>query len=415
MLINADMNTHAVNFSALRQDFPILQTTNRNKPLVYLDSSASAQKPQQVIDAISNFYQNDYANIHRGIYELSEHATQLYENTRMQVQQFIHAAHAEEIVFVRGTTEGINLVAQSFGRSQWQSDDEVILSTMEHHSNIVPWFLLQQQIGIKINVIPVTDSGALDMDAYQTLFTPRTKMVAVTHASNVLGTINPCKEIIAIAHANDVPVLIDGAQAVPHILVDVQELDCDFYAFSGHKVYGPTGIGVLYVKKALLDAMPPYQGGGDMIETVSFSTCTFAKIPQRFEAGTPDIAGAIGLSAAINYVQAIGMKSIFAHEQVLLHYAEPKLLAIPGLRIIGTAKPKLGVISFVLDNIHPHDVGTVLDHEGVAVRAGHHCAMPLMQRFGVPATLRASFGIYNNEQDIDALVEGLLLAKRMFA
>lgn len=413
--MNTDLKTQAINFSTLRHDFPILQAKNRNKPLIYLDSSASAQKPQQVIDAIADFYKTEYANIHRGIYELSEHATQLYENTRTQVQQFIHAAHPEEIVFVRGTTEAINLVAQSLGRSCWQAGDEVILSTMEHHSNIVPWYLLQEQIGIKINVIPVTDSGALDVDAYQALFSPRTKLVAVTHASNVLGTINPCKEIVAIAHAHDVPVLIDGAQAVPHLPVDVQDLDCDFYAFSAHKMYGPTGIGVLYGKKALLSAMPPYQGGGDMIETVSFSTCTFAKSPQRFEAGTPDIAGAIGLGAAINYVQTIGMKPIFSHEQALLQYAESKLNAIPGLRIIGTAKPKLGVISFILDHIHPHDVGTVLDHEGIAVRAGHHCAMPLMQRFGVPATVRASFGIYNNEQDVDALVEGILLAKRMFA
>lgn len=402
-------------FAALRSDFPILQGTNRGKPVIYLDSAASAQKPRQVVDAIADFYFQDYANIHRGIYELSERATKLYENARDQVKKFIHAAHTEEIIFVRGTTEGINLVAQSYGRSRWQAGDEVILSTMEHHSNIVPWYLLKEQIGIVLKIIPISDAGAIDMEVYQQLFTPRTKMVALTHASNALGTINPVKKMTAIAHAHGVPVLIDGAQAVPHMPVDVQDIDCDFYVFSGHKMYGPTGIGILYGKTALLDAMPPYQGGGDMIETVAFSQITFAKAPQKFEAGTPDIAGVIGLSAAIHYVQAIGMENIFAHEQALLRYAEPKLLAIPELRIIGTAEPKVGVISFVLDPIHPHDIGTVLDHEGIAVRAGHHCAMPLMERFHVPATVRASFGVYNNEDDIDALIAAIQLSKRLFA
>ncbi len=407
--------TRLPDFSRYRIDFPLLQETNRGKPVIYLDSAASAQKPRQVIDAMADFYVRDYANIHRGIYELSERATRMYEETRETVRRYIHAAHKEEIVFVRGTTEGINLVAQSFGRSQWQQGDEVILSTMEHHSNIVPWYLLKEQIGVVLKVIPVTDSGAVDLEEYKKLFSPRTKMVAITHASNVLGTINPVKEITAFAHSMNVPVLVDGAQAAPHMPVDVQEIDCDFYVFSGHKIYGPTGIGVLYGKKALLDAMPPYQGGGDMIETVAFSKVTFAKTPQKFEAGTPDIAGVIGLGAAIRYMQAIGMENIYAHEQSLLHYAEPKLLAVPGLRLIGTATPKVGVISFVMDSIHPHDIGTVLDHEGVAVRAGHHCAMPLMERFNVPATVRASFGIYTNENDVDALFEAILLAKRLFA
>lgn len=401
-------------FAMLRRDFPILQTNNRGKPLIYLDSAASAQKPQQVIDAITHFYTHDYANIHRGIYELSERATELYEDTRVQVKHFIHAAHAEEIIFVRGTTEGINLVAQTFGRSQWQAGDEVILSAMEHHSNIVPWHLLREQLGIVLKVIPIFDNGTLDMEAYQALFSPRTKMVAIAHASNVLGTINPVKAMTAMAHARGVPVLIDGAQAVPHMPVNVQDIDCDFYVFSGHKIYGPTGIGVLYGKQALLNAMPPYQGGGDMIETVAFDHVTYAKAPQKFEAGTPDIAGVIGLSAAIQYMQSIGMPAVFAHEQALLHYAEPRLLAIPGLRILGEA-PKVGVISFVLDDIHPHDIGTVLDHEGIAIRAGHHCAMPLMQRLQVPATVRASFGVYNNQNDVDALIAGIQLAKRLFA
>jgi cysteine desulfurase/selenocysteine lyase len=405
----------AIDFSLLRQDFPLLQETNRGRPLVYLDSAASAQKPRQVIEAISNFYLHDYANIHRGIYELSERATKLFESARDVVKKFIHAGKEHEIIFVRGTTEGINLVAQSFGRAQWQAGDEVILSTMEHHSNIVPWYLLKEQIGIVLKVIPISDAGELDIQAYKNLFSSRTKMVAIPHASNVLGTINPVKEMTAIAHEHNVAVLIDGAQAVPHMPVDVQDIDCDFYVFSSHKLYGPTGVGVLCGKKKLLDGMPPYQGGGDMIETVAFDKVTFAKGAQKFEAGTPDIAGVMGLKAAIHYLQAIGMRAVFAHEQELLAYAQPKLLAIPGLHIIGSANPKVGVISFVIDNIHPHDIGTVLDHEGIAVRAGHHCAMPLMQRFNLPATVRASFGIYNNENEIDALIEALHLSKRLFS
>jgi cysteine desulfurase/selenocysteine lyase len=401
----------------VRQDFPILQQTNRGKPLIYLDSAASAQKPQQILDAITQFYSNDYANIHRGIYELSERATDLYEAARASVQAFIQAPAANEIVFVRSATEAINLVAQSYGRVHWQAGDEVIVNVMEHHANIVPWYLLQQQIGIVIKTIPVTDAGALDLAAYQALLSPRTKLVAVSHASNVLGTINPIQKMTAIAHAHGVPVLVDGAQAVPHLPVNVRELDCDFYVFSGHKLYGPTGTGVLYAKQEFSEQMSPYQGGGGMIATVALSPAavTFAKAPQKFEAGTPDIAGAIGLQAAINYLQALDMQQVFAHEQTLLDYAENTLSTIAGLRIIGTTRPKVGVISFVLADVHPHDIGTVLDHEGIAIRAGHHCAMPLMERFQVPAMVRVSFGIYNTSADVDALVKALQLTKRLFA
>lgn len=398
-------------WSNIRNDFPIL---NQGRRLVYLDSAASAQKPQIVIDSITNFYTHEFANIHRGIYELSENASQAYEKARMSVQQFINAANSCEIIFTSGTTESINIVAQCFGREYWQAGDEVIISGMEHHSNIVPWYLLQQQIGIVLKVIPVHDDGTLDLENYKKLFSTRTKLLAVTHASNVLGTINPIKEMIQVAHEHEVPVLIDGAQAVPHMPVDVQALDCDFYAFSGHKLYGPTGIGILYGKKNLLNQMVPYQGGGGMIEAVNFDRVVFAPIPQKFEAGTSPIAEAIGLQAAIHYVQKIGIGNIYTHEKALLNYAESQLATVSDLRIIGTAKSKLGVISFVIKDIHPHDIGTVLDHENIAIRAGHHCAMPLMERFNVPATVRASLGIYNNENDIECLVQALQLAKRIF-
>jgi len=397
-----------------RSDFPILQQTNRGRPLIYLDSAASSQKPRQVVEAIQHYYYHDHANIHRGIYELSERTTRAYDHVRDSVRNFIHAAHAEEIIFVRGATEGINLVAQSFGRSQWQPGDEVIVSGMEHHANIVPWQLLAEQIGIVLRVIPVTDAGALDIHRYRELFNSRTKLVAVTHASNVLGTINPIQEMVAIAHQHHVAVLVDGAQAFPHLPVDVQALDCDFYVFSAHKAYGPTGVGVLYGKKSLLESMPPYQGGGDMIESVTWEKTTYAPLPQKFEAGTPDIAGVIGWGAALDYLCGIGMDTIFQHEQMLLTHLLQSLSAISGLRFIGTAQPKVGVVSFVLDNIHPHDVGTVLDHEGIAVRAGHHCAMPLMQRFQVPATVRVSLGLYNTSEDIEALVKAIELAKKVF-
>ncbi len=397
-----------------RDDFPIFKTTNRNKPLIYLDSAASAQKPQVVIDAIQQFYSSDYANIHRGIYELSERATAAYEATRLAVQQFIHAKSLDEIIFVSSTTEAINLVAQSFIRPYLKAGDEIIVSAMEHHSNIVPWYLLTEQCGAVLKVIPVLDSGELDHDAYQQLFSSRTKLVAVTHASNVLGTINPIKDMARIAHEKGVPVLVDGAQAIVHMPVDVSDLDCDFYAFSAHKLYGPTGIGVLYAKKQWHDKMLPYQGGGEMIETVSFDRITFADVPKRFEAGTPPIASAIGLHAAIDYVSSIGMEKMAAHEQQLLQVLEASLQAIANLRIIGTHHPKVGVVSFVLDGIHAHDVGSVLDHEGIAVRVGHHCAMPLMTRFDVPAVVRVSLGLYNTEQEIEALTRALHLTRKVF-
>lgn len=399
----------------IKKDFPILQQMNRGKPLVYLDSSVTSQKPHTVIAAMQNYYSDNNANIHRGVYELSERATRLYEEARQYIKQFINAKHAHEVIFVRGATEGINLVAQSYGRSRFKAGDEIIISTMEHHANIVPWQMLVDQCGAVLRIIPISDAGEIDMDAYQKLFNSRTKMVAVVHASNVLGTINPIKKMTEIAHANAVPVLVDGAQAFPHMPVDVQALDCDFYVFSSHKAYGPTGLGVLYGKTNLLDNMPPYQGGGDMIETVSFAKTTYNKLPAKFEAGTPHIAGVIGFHAALQYLQTIGMATIAEHEKTLLTYATERLINIPELKIIGTAKDKVGVISFVLSDIHPHDIGTVLDHQGIAVRAGHHCAMPLMERFQVPATVRASFGIYNTKEDIDALVTGLEEVKRLFA
>ncbi len=411
--MRAMISTFIADMANARRDFPILQQQNRGKPLVYLDSSSSAQKPRAVIEAMTQFYSHDYANIHRGIYELSEHSTLRYEAARVAVKEFIHAASADEIIFVRGTTEGINLIAQCISQT-WQAGDEVIISEMEHHSNMVPWLLLQKQKNIILKIIPINDAGELNLAKYQQLFSTRTKLVAVAHASNVLGTINPVKEMAAMAHAHGVPILLDGAQAVAHMPVNVVDINCDFYVFSAHKLYGPTGIGVLYGKKQLLNALPPYQGGGGMIETVSFTEVTFAAAPQKFEAGTPSIAEAIGLHAALQYVQTVGIENIFAHEQKLLAYAQEKLLAISGLRLFGTAEKKVGVMSFVLENIHPHDIGTVLDHEGVAIRAGHHCAMPLMKRFQVPAMVRASLGIYNNEQDIDALVAAIQLAKRIF-
>jgi len=398
-----------------RNDFPILKQAIHGKPLVFLDSAASSQKPQCVIDTLVHYYQQDHANIHRGVYELSVRATKAYEDARVTIQKFIHAPRAHEIIFVRGTTEAINLVAQSYGRSRFQAGDEIIISAMEHHSNIVPWQLLSEQCGTVLRVIPISDSGELDMAAFEKLFTPRTKIVAVTHASNVLGTINPIKEMTKIAHTHHVPILVDGAQALPHMPVDVQDLDCDFYTFSSHKAYGPTGVGVLYGKTELLEKMPPYQGGGEMIETVSFNKSTFKKLPSKFEAGTPNIADTIAFATAIQYLEKIGMQTMVAHDQALLAYATQKLAEIPELRFIGTAKNKVGVIAFVLDDVHPHDIGTVLDHEGIAVRAGHHCAMPLMERFAIPACVRASFGIYNSREDVDALVAGLFEVKRLFA
>ncbi|MEO8401303.1 MAG: cysteine desulfurase [Gammaproteobacteria bacterium] len=398
-----------------KKDFPILNQKIHGKPLIYLDSAASSQKPDCVVDALVHYYQNDHANIHRGVYELSQRATKAYENARIRIQKFVNAAHAHEIIFVRGATEAINLVAQSYGRSMLKANDEIMISAMEHHSNIVPWQLIAEQTGAVIKVIPITDAGEIDLVAYENLFSPQTKIVAIVHASNVLGTINPIKLMTKIAHAHNVPVLVDGAQALPHLPVDVQALDCDFYAFSSHKAYGPTGVGVLYGKTALLEKMPPYQGGGDMIEQVSFTKSSYKTLPYKFEAGTPSIADVIAFGVALDYLAKINMQKVFEHEQALLAYATPKLAAIPGLRIIGTAKEKVGVISFVLADVHPHDIGTVLDDEGIAVRAGHHCAMPLMERFAIPACVRASFGIYNSTQDVDALVSGLNVVARLFA
>jgi cysteine desulfurase / selenocysteine lyase len=397
-----------------KQDFPILNQTIHGKPLIYLDSGASSQKPRCVIDAISHYYENDHANIHRGVYELSQRATQLYEAARHKIKTFINAPLAHEIILVRGTTEAVNLVAQSYGRSHFKAGDEILVSTMEHHSNIIPWQMVAEQSGAKVIAIPVTDNGEIDLQAYKKLFSARTKMVAVTHASNVLGTINPIKEMAAIAHQHSVPIMVDGAQALPHLAIDIQELGCDFYAFSSHKAYGPTGVGVLYGKSELLETMPPYQGGGDMIERVTFAKTTYAKLPAKFEAGTPNIAGVIGFGAAIDYLNKIGFDAIASQEKDLLAYATEKLAAIPELTIIGNAADKVGVISFVLGDIHAHDIGTVLDSEGIAVRAGHHCGMPLMDRYNIPACVRASFGIYNTREDVDALVAGLLSVKRLF-
>jgi cysteine desulfurase / selenocysteine lyase len=390
-----------------KQDFPILTTTMfGSKPLIYLDSSNSTQKPQCVIDAIAQFYQNDYANIHRGVYHLSEHATQLFEGVRKKIKEHIHAKHPHEIIFTSGTTAGINLAAHSLGHS-FAAGDEVILSVMEHHSNIVPWQMLQEKKGIQLKIIPMSDQGELDLVEYEKLLSTRTKMVSIIHVSNVLGTINPIKKMIAMAHARGVPVLVDGAQAFPHLSVDMQALDCDFYVFSSHKAYGPTGVGALYGKTEWLEKMPPYQGGGDMIEQVTFEKTTYAPLPAKFEAGTPNIADVIGFGAALDYLQKIGMPHIQQHEQLLLKEATKKLSAVPGVHILGTADPKAAVLTFVIDDIHAHDVGTILDREGIAVRVGHHCAMPLMQRLNVPATIRASFGLYNTKEDIDALVNGL--------
>lgn len=391
----------------VRADFPILKQLVHGKPLVYLDNAATAQKPQAVIDAEVRYYTTDNANVHRGLHTLSERATEAYEAARNKMQRFIHARDAREIVFVRGATEGINLIAQAFARPRLKPGDEIIISTIEHHSNIVPWQIVCEQSGAKLRVIPVNDRGELLQEEYEKLLGPRTRVVAITHVSNALGTINPVREMIAAAHRHGAAAVIDGAQAAPHLPIDVQDLDCDFYVFSGHKMYGPTGIGVLYGKLDLLEAMPPYQGGGDMILSVTFEKTLYNRVPFKFEAGTPNIAGALGLGVAADYLTALGQQAIGAHEQDVLAYGTEALGTVPGLRLIGTARHKTGVLSFVLDGIHPHDIGTVLDREGVAIRSGHHCAQPLMERFGVPATARASLGVYNTHEDIDRLVQAL--------
>jgi cysteine desulfurase/selenocysteine lyase len=375
----------------LRKDFPILATQVHGKPLHYLDNAATSQKPRQVVEAVARFYETDNSNVHRGVHLLSERATRDYEAARDKVRDFIHAAHREEIVFTRGTTEAINLVANSFLRPRLKVGDEVLVTLMEHHSNIVPWQLACEAAGATLKAVPITDAGELRMDELARMLTAKTRLVAVGHVSNALGTVNPVEEIVRLAHAKGVPVLVDGAQAAPHMKVDVQAIGCDFYAFSGHKMYGPTGIGALYGRKELLESMPPWQGGGDMIRSVSFEKTTYNDLPYKFEAGTPDISGAIGLGAAIDYLNAIGMDAIAAHEHALLEYATAAASTVKGLRVIGTAARKAGVLSFVLDNVHPHDVGSLVDRDGVAIRTGHHCAQPVMERFGVPATCRASF------------------------
>ena len=398
----------------IRRDFPILKQKVHGKPLVYLDNGATSQKPQIVIDTLSRYYAAENSNIHRGVHYLSERATEAYEGARRTLQRFINAGSEQEVIFVRGTTEAINLVAQSYGRKFLKQGDEIIVSAMEHHSNIVPWQMLCEQVGARLRVIPINHDGELVLDEYRRLLNEKTKFVSVTHVSNALGSIVPVKDIVRSAHERNVPVFVDGAQAAPHLKVDVQDLGCDFYAFSGHKVFGPTGVGILYGRADLLEAMPPYQGGGDMISLVTFEKTHYNVLPYKFEAGTPHIAGGIGLAAAIDYLRGLDWTQIGAHERDLLAYGTSALSSIEGLRIIGTAKEKAGVISFVFDHIHAHDVGTILDQEGVAVRAGHHCAMPVMQRFGVPATTRASFALYNTREEIDVLIRGIDRALKVF-
>ncbi len=399
----------------VRADFPALRQKVHGRPLVYLDNAATTQKPKPVLDALLGFYKRDCANVHRGIHALSERATRAYEEARQKVALFMNAARPEEIIFTKGTTEAINLVAQTFGRTVLRGGDEVLISELEHHSNIVPWQMLAEQTGARLRVAPINDRGEIVLDAFERMLGPRTRLVAVAHVSNALGTINPIKEIVGLAHRAGARVLVDGAQAAPHLKLDVRELDCDFYAFSGHKLYGPTGIGVLYGKAELLESLPPYQGGGDMIRSVTFEKTTYADPPHRFEAGTPPIAEAIGLGAAIEYVQRLGSEVIAAHEHRLLEAATAALEEVPGVRIVGRAKHKAAVVSFVVEGVHPHDVATILDHEGVAVRAGHHCAQPLMERLGLPATTRASFALYNTEQEVDALARALRRVREIFA
>jgi cysteine desulfurase/selenocysteine lyase len=400
---------------ALREDFPILDQLVHGKPLVYLDNAATTQKPQAVVDRLTRFYLHENANVHRGVHILSERATDAYEDARRAVGRFLHAADPKEIVFVRGTTEAINLVAQSYGRTHVGPGDEVVITAMEHHSNIVPWQMLCEEKGARLRVVQITDEGELRLDDYERCLSDRTKIVAVVHVSNALGTVNPVQQMARLAHARGIPVLVDGAQAVAHMPVDVQALECDFYAFSGHKVFGPTGIGVLYGKASLLDAMRPYQGGGDMISSVSFERTLYNVVPYKFEAGTPNIAGAVGLAAALDYVEAAGRDRIAAHEHELLAYGTDALAQIQGLRLTGTAGEKAGILAFVLDGVHPHDIGTILDRQGVAIRTGHHCCQPLMDRLGVPATARASLALYNTRQDIDALAGAIEQVREVFA
>lgn len=409
-----DESSREFDVQKIRADFPILKEKARGHKLVYLDNAATSQKPKAVIDAIVGYYEHDNANIHRGVHYLSEKATEDFESARKAVQRFINAKQPNEIIFVRSATEAINLVAQTYGRVHVGDGDEVLITAMEHHSDIVPWQLLCQEKQAKLRVAPINERGELILEEFERLLGPRTKMVAVGHVSNALGTINPLKQMIALAHLKSIPVVVDGAQAAPHLRIDVQDLDCDFYAISGHKMYGPTGIGILYGKMALLEAMPPYQGGGDMISSVTFEKTTYNRVPHKFEAGTPDMSGAVGLHAAIDYLNRLGMDKIAAYEHDLLAYATQKLSAIPGVRLIGTAKDKASVLSFVIEGVHPHDIGTILDQEGIAIRTGHHCAQPVMERFGIDATARASLGLYNTRDEIDTLVHGIQKVKEVF-
>ncbi len=404
----------ALDVNRIREDFPILKRLVHGKPLVYLDNAASTQKPRTVIEAMGHFYAAGYSNIHRGVYLLSEEATESYEQARIRVQRFIGARDPREVIFVRGTTEAINLVAQTYGRSHVGQGDEILVTAMEHHSNIVPWQILCEEKKAVLRVAPINDAGELLVDEYERLLGPRTRLVAVTHVSNALGTVNPVRRIVEMAHRASVPVLVDGAQAISHQKVDVGELGCDFYAFSGHKLYGPTGVGVLYGRAGILEEMPPYQGGGDMIRSVTFERTTYSEIPHKFEAGTPDIGGAVVLGAAIDYVAGIGMEAIETHEREVLEHATAAIVDLPRVRLVGTARNKASILSFVIDGIHPHDIGTVLDAEGIAIRAGHLCAQPVMERFHIPATARASFGIYNTRDEADALASGIRKALEVF-
>jgi cysteine desulfurase/selenocysteine lyase len=408
-------NAPTFDVARIREDFPVLHQMINGKPLVYMDNAATTQKPQAVIDALVSYYSNDNANIHRGVHTLSQRATDHYEEARTKVRVLLNAASDKEVVFVRGTTEGINLIAQTFVRNRVGPDDEIVISAMEHHSNIVPWQILCQERGAHLKVAPINDDGELLLDEFEKLLGPRTKLVSIVHQSNALGTINPAGQIVALAHSYGIPVLLDGAQSIQHLKVDVRELDCDFYVFSGHKLYGPTGIGVMYGKEEHLEQMPPYQGGGEMIKSVTYERTIYNDLPAKFEAGTPNIAGAIGLGAAIDYVTNIGMDRIHAYEQDLLTYGTECLSGIGGLRMIGTAHEKASVMSFIMDSAHPHDIGTILDTEGVAIRTGHHCAQPLMDRFGIPATARASLAFYNTKDEIDLLVKAIDRVNEVFS
>ena len=398
----------------IREMFPLLAGTVGGKPLAYLDNAATTQKPRVVLDTLSRYYAAENANIHRGVYQLSQNATQAYEGARGKVAAFLNAAEPAEIIFTRNATEGINLVAQTFGRWQVGEGDDVVISTMEHHSNIVPWQMLCEEKGARLRVVPITDAGELMLDELASLLGPRTKLVSIVHMSNSLGTINPVRQVVELAHAQGIPVLIDGSQAAYHRAVDVQAIGCDFYVVTGHKLYGPTGIGALYGQRRWLEAMPPYQGGGDMISSVTFERTTYNKVPHKFEAGTPHIAGAIGLGAAVDFIRSVGFEAIAGHERRLLDYATDRLSAVPGLRLIGTAREKVSILSFVLDGVHAHDIGTIVDTEGVAIRTGHHCTQPVMDRFGVPATARASLAMYSTIEEIDQLVAALTKVREVF-